>query len=202
MYPDIVARLRQRLDAYRTDASPTSMAKEVTKYRLRFALGGQPGTVKARFFPRGAGAEGANVEVSSSALDARGLRRDGASVWVTFDGTGSEVTELRVDVFGENVELGWELSFDGKPWQPHRIYGGALGMRLANASDGLSKAVDGARLESKTLPHVVSGNEFGLFVTREPADGPSDIESNPAAQLEAEQAMQAWGYARKTTKKP
>lgn len=202
LYPDIVARLRKRLEAYRSEVAPVSMAKAVSKYHVRFALGGQSGTVKVRVFPRGAGTEHARVEVSSTALDARAIRRDGASVWVTFDGAKTEVIALQIDVFGENTELGWELGFNGKPWPADRIYGGALGMRLANANDGLGKAIDRVRLESKTLPHIASGNEFGLFVTREPVDGPLEVETNGAAQLEAEQAMQAWGYARKTPKKP
>jgi hypothetical protein len=54
-------------------------------------------------------------------------------------------------------------------------------------------------LDSDNLPHIAATIELGMFITREPSAGGAPIEESAEGQLEAEHAMQAWGYARKPT---
>jgi arylsulfatase A-like enzyme len=201
-HPEVVERLRKRLESFMTRAPAGASTATGDVYHLRFALGGKRGSINARFFVRGSDVSKAKLNVTSNELDARAIRRNGeGDVSVSFESSGVDLTTLRVELIGEPVELGWELSFDGKPWPKDSFFGGVLGIRLADVTEGLSKHLQAASIESASLPHIASGHEFGLFVTREPADGPIEIEPSAQAELEAEQAMQAWGYARKAPKK-
>jgi hypothetical protein len=152
-------------------------------------------------FARGVGAKPSDLVVHSGELDARAIRRSGERVQVAFDTVPEDLVGLDVELRPAGAELGWAITLDGRPWPVERIYGGALGMRLAHADQGLAASLEPSLIESATLPHVAASHELGLFVTREPSSGPQEAEISAEAQVEAEQAMQAWGYARKPSKK-
>jgi hypothetical protein len=201
-HPEIVERLRKRLEEAAASSRSTALSSSVTQYHLQFARGGKAGNVTARFFARDGAPSNAKVVVKSNDLGESSIRQLGNAVSVHFDRPGHEVVALVVEVYGNDVELGWSISFAGQPWPKEKVFGGALGMLLPDAAEGIVKSMDATRIESRTMPHIVGEHEFGLYVTREPIDGPLEIEPSSQAQLEAEQAMQAWGYAKKPTKKP
>jgi hypothetical protein len=201
-HPDIVERLRKRLEDVSSSSPSALVTSSVTKYHLQMARGGQAGPVTARFFARGGTPSNSKVSVKSDDLAESAIHQVENSVVVNFDRPGNEVVTLVVEVYGNDVELGWSITFAGQPWPKDKVFGGVLGMQLPDAAEGIVKSIEAARIESRTMPHIVSEHELGLYVTREPIDGPLEIEPSSQAQLEAEQAMQAWGYAKKPAKKP
>jgi hypothetical protein len=199
--PAVVERLRRELIERVSSSTAGRSTGAKAKYHLRFALGGKSGSIEAHLFARGKGAASSKLEVTSDDIDARAIHKDSRGVIVAFEETPTSVPELVVELHGDDVELGWEIRLNGDAWPKDRFFGGELGMRLAEASDGIKATIEPKTVESAMSPHIVGETEFGVFVTREPVDGPAEIEPSAQAQLEAEQAMQAWGYARKTTKK-
>jgi arylsulfatase A-like enzyme len=203
-HPDVVRRLREelehRLTAEQNTGSAPASEGEKTRWHLRFATGQERGRVDVALFLRGVGANAVDLRVASSDLDARAIRRDGQRIVLSFDASPAALRDIEVEAQSTTADLGWEIRFEGRPWPRDRFYGGLLGIALTDAESGLAAQTAPGLVESASLPHVALGAEFGLFVTREPRSGSDEVESSAEAQLEAEQAMQAWGYARKPTK--
>ncbi|HMA91443.1 MAG TPA: hypothetical protein VKP30_02110, partial [Polyangiaceae bacterium] len=97
-------------------------------------------------------------------------------------------------------DLAWEVKLDGKPWPKEAIYAGPLGIHAEQFERGINAQSDLSWLDSVSLPHIAAAEELGMFITRDPnSAAPVDSETSAEAQLEAQQAMQAWGYARKAS---
>jgi arylsulfatase A-like enzyme len=204
-HPDVVRRLRETLERSLArdgnSGGEPAKAGEIARWHLRFATGQKRGRVEVALFLRGGDANGGMLNVSSLEVDPRAIRREGARVLVDFDASPAVLHDLAVEIMPASAELAWEIRFEGRPWPEDRFYGGQLGLALANAAAGIPAQTHSSLFESASVPHVAIGSEFGLFVTREPRSGPEEVEASAEAQLEAQQAMQAWGYARKTPSK-
>lgn len=105
-----------------------------------------------------------------------------------------------VQLSGGHRELRWSVSLDDKPWPASAVFVGPMGVSAPQFAEGYDAQSDLMALDSPRLPHIVATDETGLFVTRDPTGGVSELPISTEAQLEAQQAMQAWGYARKPAK--
>lgn len=100
--------------------------------------------------------------------------------------------DLTIEPANSDIEWSWQLA--GRPWPKTAYYAGPLGIGR-DISDGL-RANEGDFMVAAQAPYVVRSHERGIFVTRDTACD-SDTAVSQAAQVEAQQAMQAWGYVRR-----
>ena len=104
------------------------------------------------------------------------------------------LVDLDLIIEPANSDVDWNWQFAGKPWPKTAYYVGPLGIGR-DISEGL-RANEGDSMVAAQAPYVVRSRERGIFVTRDTASE-ADTVVSPAAQIEAQQAMQAWGYVRR-----
>ena len=102
--------------------------------------------------------------------------------------------DLDLEVRPAGASFNWTWKIGESDWPQDKFYAGPLGVARPLAR-GLS-VIDRSVLTATQFPYIEPGVEQGIFVTR---DASSDIVPSvaEAAQLEAQQAMQAWGYVRR-----
>jgi hypothetical protein len=112
---------------------------------------------------------------------------------------GSQV-DLDLTIEPANSDIDWNWQFAGRPWPKTAYYVGPLGIGR-DISEGL-RAIESDIMVAAQAPYVARSQERGIFVTRDTACEADTVVSQ-AAQIEAQQAMQAWGYVRRneTTQK-
>ena len=104
------------------------------------------------------------------------------------------LVDLDLAIEPANSDIDWNWQFAGKPWPKAAYYVGPLGIGR-DISAGL-RASEGDIMVAAQAPYVVRAQERGIFVTRDTACE-TDAVVSEAAQIEAQQAMQAWGYVRR-----
>jgi arylsulfatase A-like enzyme len=113
--------------------------------------------------------------------------------------TPGALVDLDLTIEPASAVVDWDWQLAGNPWPQTAYYVGALGL----ARD-LSKGIPASGSEIMVAaqpPYVVSTREQGIFVTRDSSNGAESTISQ-AAQAEAQQAMQAWGYVRRNGTAP
>jgi arylsulfatase A-like enzyme len=188
----LVETLRGKLARVLSEKSTTTASVSRQRVHLRFATAGKSHQLEVilRVKPDQAKVVPIGIEPRAIHAEAEGIRVTTA--------TSSDVA-VGFDVEFSSPDLRWQVKLDDKPWPAENIYAGPLGLLSSGLLEGLSDGVDRTQLDSPGLPHIVATEEVGMFVTRDPLAGPADLEMSAEAQLEAQQAMQAWGYARKST---
>jgi hypothetical protein len=192
-HPDLVATLRATLEqtlAHRSDKVAESSARQ--RLHLRFSTAGRIGQLEVVL-----GIKGDAATVTPVGIEARAIHVEATEVRIVTPTSSERVVGFDVEAPSAGSPLTWQIKLDGKPWPADHVYAGPLGIGLQELIGGLSGQIDSALLDASSLPHIVPGEELGLFVTRDPSGGPAELEASAEAQLEAQQAMQAWGYARK-----
>jgi hypothetical protein len=94
-----------------------------------------------------------------------------------------------------NADIRWNWQLDGAPWPRNAVFVGPLGILAAELAEGLH-SIDSDKLVASQLPYVSARQELGLFITRDSGLNQA-VTLSESAQVEAQQAMQAWGYVRK-----
>lgn len=94
-----------------------------------------------------------------------------------------------------NADIKWNWQLDGAPWPRNAIFVGSLGIVASELAEGLPSA-DSDKLVAPQLPYVSARQELGFFITRDSSLNQT-VSLSQSAQIEAQQAMQAWGYVRK-----
>ncbi|HEY5959442.1 MAG TPA: sulfatase [Polyangiaceae bacterium] len=196
LHPDMVASLRASLErTLHSKAVIEHKAATRQRWHFRFSTAGKVSQLEVLL--RAAGAN-----LTPVGIDARALHTNA-------DGSIRIVTETVADrAVGFDVEwmdgLGdatWAVTIDGRPWPEDRVFAGTLGLAARGLAHGTNRAFDVNQLDSPVLPHIVASDELGMFITRDLGAEPAETETSVEAQLEAQQAMQAWGYARKPAAK-
>lgn len=192
-HPDLVATLRAKLEqnlAQKSEKAAVAAARQ--RLHLRFSTAG-----KIRQLEVVLGIKGDAAKVTPVGIEARAIHVAATEVRIVTPTSADRAVGFDVDLPAPGSSLTWQIKLDGKPWPADHVYAGPLGIALEGLVGGLSGQIDAALLDASALPHVVPNEELGLFVTRDPSGAPAELEASAEAQLEAQQAMQAWGYARK-----
>lgn len=203
---ELAARLEKLLGPTQPRESPADLASTPPAvYELKFSLGSKSGHVALALSSMVEGVdsnrEEGEVSIESTALPQATISGSGKTANVSFDMTPGETRTLKVRLSPASARLGWSVTLDGSPWPRDKYFGGALGQRLFEVETGLSPSLSPHLLESSALPYVSGTQELGLFVIREVGSRPRLPEVTEQEQAETEEAMQAWGYARKGPKK-
>lgn len=197
-YPEVVAELKTKLDRIvhegRTDKEPASGDQ---RFHFRFASSGVPRQLEVTLQVGAAAAK-----VTPVGIDARGLTLGPDAIRISTLTSKQIPLGFDLQVPSARRELRWSVSLAGKPWPSSAVFVGPLGVSAPQFAQGYDALSDLSALDSTRLPHIVATEELGLFVTRDPVSGTADSPISAEAQLEAQQAMQAWGYARGPAKSP
>jgi hypothetical protein len=94
-----------------------------------------------------------------------------------------------------DADVDWQWWVDEAEWSPDAIFAGPLGVTAPQFAHGI-RAAHSDELVASDLPYISASRETGLFIARDLRLDPAATLSQ-AAQIEAQQAMQAWGYVRK-----
>lgn len=97
-----------------------------------------------------------------------------------------------------SAAIAWKWQLAGREWPNTRYHVGALGL-VRDLSKGIPS--NDNDMVASHAPYVSAVREQGIFVTRDTA-GETESTVSEAAQAEAQQAMQAWGYVRRNEPKP
>jgi arylsulfatase A-like enzyme len=189
--PEIVARLKnevmRRLEVPRNSERLTDASR--ANIHVRVSTGAEAGVLSGNIKV----ATGRIVATSSnSALAITSNAPNVARVEVSMP-RGSLV-DLDLTIEPANSDIDWNWQFADKPWPKTAYYVGPLGIGR-NISEGL-RANEGDIMVAAQAAYVVRSQEQGIFVTRDSASEADTVVSQ-AAQVEAQQAMQAWGYVRR-----
>lgn len=195
-YPEVVTELKTTLDrALRDGRSGKEAPSGEQRFHFRFATSGQPRQLDVTLYLDGAAGSVIPVGIDAGAI-AVGPHEIRISTL-----TSTEIP-LGFDLLVSSArrELSWSVDLDKRPWPASAVFVGPAGVSAPQFARGYDAQSDLSALDSSRLPHIVATEEVGLFVTRAPANGSAESPVSAEAQLEAQQAMQAWGYARKPAK--
>jgi arylsulfatase A-like enzyme len=195
-HPELVASLRALLE--RTVSTKQAMAAPAKKRRWHFLFSSAG---KARHLEVSLHAAGARVMPVQ--IEARAIRTEAdGGIHITTDTSAAQAVGFDIEWDDAVGEPTWTVALDGQPWPEDRVFVGTLGLAAPGVARGVTRGFDLSQLDAAMGPHVVPTEELGLFITRDIDTAAVDVETSQAAQLEAQQAMQAWGYARKPVAKP
>ncbi len=198
-HSDVVARLRAKLEQVLSKKSST-VAESATHQRLHFRFSTAGRAAQLEVLLR---ATGDTVRVLPVGIDSRAVHLESTGIRILTTTSSDQAVGFDLEVVAGAAPLAWEVRLDAKPWPADHIYVGPLGIAASGLAQGLAAEAELSLLDSPSVPHIVASEELGMFVTRDPIAGVPETETSAEAQLEAQQAMQAWGYARKPlAKKP
>lgn len=204
--PDVVANLRARLVAVRTEALPADAPEQpratgtLPTVHLLFAGGGSAHRVTATLTcGDGTHAVVATFEPKGVPREAFRVNAVGATTTIdlAFSTAAGETVGLDVRLDPPGAPLRWQLFLDDAPWPPHATFAGAFGLPALAAREGI--ASDEARAEAfaKRPPVIDATRDLGLFVTRDrPGENPSNLATpSGEAAREMQRMLRDWGYA-------
>ena len=192
-YPEVVARLRNKLEltlAKHVDRSSESSVPQ--RIHVRFSTAGKARQLEVVLY-----AKAGQAKVLAVGLEPRSIHVGANEIRITTPTRAEGAVGFDLELGTALPTLAWEIKLDGGPWPADHVYAGSLGIAQAGLVRGLASVADISLVDGSSLPHIVASEELGMFVTRDPINGPAELETSAEAQLEAQQAMQAWGYARK-----
>ena len=159
--------------------------------RLRFATAGKIADLRGTLKLVGEGRLKVTADAVAAAITSIGPNE----FQVALQSRQNALVGIKLFVEPADADVKWQWRVDDSPWPSSAFFGGPLGVSLPKLSEGL-KSADSDELVAAQLPYVSASRELGLFVAREqPLD--SSVSLSESAQIEAQQAMQAWGYVRK-----
>jgi len=194
---DVVERLQTELvrilstNKVSTPASTKANSGSGT-IRLRFATAGRSARIHGTLRVKGEG----NLRVVSEGELVHVIPSGPGALGIDFQSEPDRVFGLQLMVEPADVDILWKWSLDDAPWPQKATFGGPLGVMIPVLSEGLSSALNDELVVAEQ-PYIAAKRELGIFVSRESRLDTSTSLSE-SAQREAQQAMQAWGYMRKT----
>jgi arylsulfatase A-like enzyme len=190
-YPEVVERLKHelqlRLASHVSGENQSEPSR--SKVHLRITAGTNTGQLSGEITAVGgkisAVARGQQLSITAKSPD---------SVSINGALSAGAIVDLELLVEPGTAKLEWGWRFAGAPWPRLGYHVGPLGL-VKDLSKGLLPE-DANVMLARQAPYVAGSVEQGIFVTRDTADE-VDATVSHAAQAEAQQAMQAWGYVRK-----
>ena len=190
---EVVVRLKQVLERKLTTNKGAGTKKvEVpsSHIHLRISSGGRSGQLVGNIKVASEG----RIRLVSSQPTAIITTTDPNMAHLEMPMRGDSSVDLELQVEPANADIDWDWHFAGAAWPKDAFYAGQLGM-AADLARGVRLSESDAMMAPQK-PYVSSQHEEGIFVTRDLASDSADVVSE-AAQVEAQQAMQAWGYVRR-----
>jgi hypothetical protein len=114
---------------------------------------------------------------------------------VEFQSKPDSTVELNLTIEPAGADINWQWWSDGTPWPKNNVFAGPLGVVAPELAQGL-RADESDYLIAPQQAFVSAVHEFGIFIARDMRAEPA-MNVSESAQVEAQQAMQAWGYVRK-----
>jgi arylsulfatase A-like enzyme len=195
-HPDVVASLRAKLERVLSEkpSGPATAAKQ--RLHLRFATAGKSSQLE--FLLR---ARADTVQVIPVGIEPGAVRLEAEQIRILTATNPDRAVGFDLELRSTTADVAWEVKLEGKPWPVEHVYAGPLGIAEPGLLTGLHAGLELSHLDSQAVAHIVAAEETGMFVTRDPIAGPAEVEASAEAALEAQQAIQAWGYARKPAAK-
>ena len=189
---DVVARLQEELNRQLSSNKTAPASKGAPGVvRLRFATAGRPAEVSGTIKLAAEGKLKVSPDESTAIVKSIGPNEYQVTLQSKADGT----VGIKLLVEPADTEIRWQWTLDGAPWPKTAVFGGPLGILTPRLVEGLSGS-NSDELVASQLPYISATRELGLFVARE-LRLDSTLSLSQSAQIEAQQAMQAWGYVRK-----
>jgi arylsulfatase A-like enzyme len=191
-HPDEVSRLRSILHsrlAARAANETHQLATSATVH-VRVSAGSQAGELVGDI-----SVLGGRVSATSQRQTVSIQTRSSDSVRVSGPIAAGSILDLDLRIEPASANVDWNWTFAGAPWPKAAYHIGPLGL-VRDLSKGL-RAEDSNSAVAQRPAYVDGSREQGIFVTRD-TDNEVDATISQAAQAEAQQAMQAWGYVRKS----
>jgi hypothetical protein len=189
---DIVARLQRELAEHQSSVKPATVVKgEPGVVRLRFATAGRAARVDGTVRLVGDG----KLRVMADESEAHVKPIGPNEFQVSFQTKVAASVGLKLLVEPAEADVKWQWSLDGAPWPIQAVFGGPLGIQAPKLAEGINGFGSDEWVASQ-LPYISVRRETGLFVARE-LRFDTALNLSESAQIEAQQAMQAWGYVRR-----
>ncbi len=189
---DVVARMQGDLNRQLSSNKPAPTSKgEPGVVRLQFATAGRLAQVSGTIRLKGDGKLKVSADESTAIVKPMGPNE----YQVTLQSKAEGTVGVKLLVEPADADIKWQWALDGAPWPSQAVFGGPLGVLSPKLAEGLSGA-NSDELVASQSPYVSASRELGLFVVRE-LRLDSTLTLSQSAQIEAQQAMQAWGYVRK-----
>jgi len=190
---DVVKRFEQELLEILGPGKAMNTQKADTNsgtIHVRFATAGRSAHIRGIVRLRGEG----SLKIVSDAASVRSKATDNNGFEIDVESEPERASGFRLLVVPADAEIQWQWWLDGSPWPRSAIFGGPLNVSIPELAQGLG-AASSDKLIVAEQPYIAAKRELGLYVTR---DLSLEVNTTPSesAQLEAQQAMQAWGYMR------
>lgn len=194
-YPQVVQTLRATLErTLHASSSDPAAGIASQHWHFRFAAAGE-----ARRLEVALPLSATDAKLTPVGIDPRSIRVGSGEIRISTVTPPERAIGFDLELPSSKRELSWSVKLDGQPWPTRAVFVGPMGLSAAEFAGGYGAQSDLSCLDSARLPHIAATEELGLFITRDPLTGAASSEDSEQAQLEAQQAMQAWGYARKAT---
>ncbi len=193
-YRDVVSRLQSELSHQLASSKPsavTNAALTTGIVRIRFATAGRAANVRGSLKLVGDG----NLTVKAEGFAATMTPVGQNEYRIMAQSKPDSTIGFNLLLEPADTDISWQWWIDGAPWPTNAFFAGPLGVVAPKIAGGL-RAADSDELVAFELPYVSATREFGLFVARDMRTE-STTNLSESAQVEAQQAMQAWGYIRK-----
>ncbi len=201
--PEVVAQLRLRIEALLSEqVASTAAPTGPGTVSLRFVTAGHARALVGHIKPAKDASPPTRFVVTPVGVDAAALEQLGLAVEINARTSTRRAIGFDIELEPPETRLEWSFTLDGRPLSEAEVFGGELGWAAPELLSGLPKGFSGTRLDSLRRAHLVPQQEQGLFVTRR---GSSllglglELDTNDQAQAEAQRAMEAWGYSRKSS---
>lgn len=192
---EVVLQLRAELSRQLSSSRPTPFSKKGPVggvVRVRFATAGRIAQLNGDLRLAGEGQLKIVSDEPTAIVKSTGPNAFHVAMLSKADAT----VGIKLLVEPAAADVRWQWTLDGAPWPNTAVFGGPLGVVAPKLAEGLD-GVASDELVALQFPYVSAIGEIGMFVARE-LQLDSTVNLSESAQIEAQQAMQAWGYVRKT----
>ena len=191
---DTVLRLQGELRRQLASITPTAVAKSVKSSgiaRIRLATSGHIASVSGSLRLVGDGKLTVNADGCAANITPLGHNE----FRIVAQSKPDSTIGFNLIFEPANADISWQWWLDGAPWPANDFFAGPLGLVAPRLAEGLHGS-NSDELVAFESPYISPTHETGIFVARDMGLKPASSLSE-SAQIEAQQAMQAWGYVRK-----
>ncbi len=191
---EIVSRLQAELVQQLASKGPgvTRKTEEPTStVRLRIATSGRATNVRGTLKLVGEG----KLTVTADGGNATIVMKGQNEFEVAVQSSPDAAVGFNLTIEPADADVAWQWWNGTAAWSPNAVFAGPLGVVAPKFANGIH-AANSDELVASDLPYISAARETGLFIARELRLESTAVLSQ-AAQVEAQQAMQAWGYVRK-----